>query len=113
MQNKRSSRNSRWRSKKHNGQASGYAMRELTQNPPSLPVTSSEPLPIPEEQKTLFQEVLSLFEQNRIPYAVAGAFALRTHTGICRDTKDLDILMFAILHGAFVRLRSLFRTERS
>ena len=26
-------------------------------------------------------------------YAVAGAFALQEHTGICRDTKDLDIFL--------------------
>lgn len=58
-----------------------------------LPETSSDPMPLPEEQQTLFQEVLRLFETNRIPYAVAGAFALQAHTGICRDTKDLDLFL--------------------
>lgn len=93
MQKSGSGRKTRSRSKKKNGQASSLAIPEPGQKPPSLPVTTSEPLPIPEEQKLLFQEVLSLFERNRIPNAVAGAFALRAHTGICRDTKDLDIFL--------------------
>jgi hypothetical protein len=50
-------------------------------------------MPLPEEQQSLFQEVLRLFETKRIPYAVAGAFALQAHTGICRDTKDLDLFL--------------------
>ncbi len=58
-----------------------------------LPETSSVPPTIPQEQEALFREVLSLFEKQNIPYAVAGAFALRQHTGICRDTKDLDIFL--------------------
>lgn len=55
--------------------------------------TTSNPVPIPEEQQKLFHAVLSLFKEVGISYAVAGAFALRAHTGICRDTKDLDIFL--------------------
>jgi hypothetical protein len=55
--------------------------------------TSSAPSQIPEEQQTLFREILTLFEQNHLPYAVAGAFALQAHTGISRDTKDLDLFL--------------------
>jgi hypothetical protein len=55
--------------------------------------TTSEPLRIPEEQEILFREILTLFEREHVPYAVAGAFALREHTGICRDTKDLDLFL--------------------
>jgi hypothetical protein len=64
---------------------------------PSLKVaeTSSVPAPIPKQQQKLFHEVLTLFESERIPYAVAGAFALREHTGICRETKDLDLVLTA------------------
>ena len=58
-----------------------------------LPETSSEPVTIPAEQQLLFREILSLFEENGLPYAVAGAFALQAHTGICRDTKDLDLFL--------------------
>ena len=55
--------------------------------------TSSTPLPLPEEQQALFREVLLILEETPFPYAVAGAFALRQHTGICRFTKDLDIFL--------------------
>ena len=60
-----------------------------------LPTTSSVPSIIPEDQETLFKEVLTLLEQCHIAFAVAGAFALREHTGICRDTKDLDVFLTA------------------
>jgi Uncharacterised nucleotidyltransferase len=71
-----------------------------------LQPTSSKPAAIPEEQQALFRDVLALLEWNSVPYAVAGAFALRQHTGICRFTKDLDIFLttetapaaLAILH---------------
>jgi hypothetical protein len=61
--------------------------------PAELPETSSIPVSIPAEQQSLFREVLNLFEQKKIAYAVAGAFALQEHTGICRDTKDLDVFL--------------------
>lgn len=48
---------------------------------------------LPRRQEALFREVLLLFEQEHIPYAVSGAFALRQHTGISRFTKDLDIFL--------------------
>jgi hypothetical protein len=50
---------------------------------------------VPEEQASLFREVLSALEERHVPYAVSGAFALRQHTGICRFTKDLDLFMTA------------------
>jgi len=56
-------------------------------------VTSSVPRVLPEEQQALVREVLTLFENVHLPYAVAGAFALRQHTGISRFTKDLDIFL--------------------
>jgi hypothetical protein len=58
-----------------------------------VPVTSSAPLNLPEEQEALFRQVLTLFEKERLPYAVSGAFALQQHTGICRFTKDLDVFL--------------------
>ena len=57
--------------------------------------TSSQPLRLPEEQQVLFREILSLLEERRVPYAIAGAFALQEHTGIRRDTKDLDLFLTA------------------
>jgi hypothetical protein len=61
--------------------------------PESLPVTSSVPAELPEPQETLAREVLIALDQEGIPYAVAGAFALLEHTGICRTTKDLDLFL--------------------
>jgi len=55
--------------------------------------TSSAPLQFDEQQVALFRQVLTLLESAKHPYAVAGAFALRQHTGICRFTKDLDIFL--------------------
>src|SRR5262249_42346182 len=45
-------------------------------------------------------------EQNRIHYAVAGAFALLQHTGIWRSIKDLDIFLTSEnLSAALVHLQ--------
>ncbi|HEV8048391.1 MAG TPA: nucleotidyltransferase [Terriglobales bacterium] len=63
--------------------------------PESLPVTSSAPADLPEKQESLAREVLTALEREGIPYAVAGAFALLEHTGICRTTKDLDLFLTA------------------
>lgn len=41
----------------------------------------------------MFSQVLRLLNSERIPYAVSGAFALHEHTGIWRDTKDLDLFL--------------------
>jgi len=72
----------------------------------SLPVTSSVPTEVPDEQATLFEEVLTVLEEKHVPYAVSGAFALRQHTGICRFTKDLDLFMTAeTSKEAFTHLR--------
>ncbi len=71
-------------------------MKESTATPkPETPViaTSSKPRRLPRGQAILFKEVLLLLESLRCRYAVAGAFALRQHTGICRYTKDLDIFL--------------------
>jgi Nucleotidyl transferase of unknown function (DUF2204) len=63
--------------------------------PEALPVSSSIPMDVPEEQASLFREVLTTLDEKHVPYAVSGAFALRHHTGICRFTKDLDVFLTA------------------
>jgi nucleotidyltransferase DUF2204 len=70
-------------------------MKDCTATPQTSAVaaTSSTPRVLPGEQKALFREVLLLLEDAGCSYAVAGAFALRQHTGICRFTKDLDIFL--------------------
>jgi Nucleotidyl transferase of unknown function (DUF2204) len=70
-------------------------VQDLSKPIDSLPVTSSIPCEVPEEQAALFREVLIALEEKHVPYAVSGAFALRQHTGICRFTKDLDLFMTA------------------
>ena len=72
--------------------------------PAIVPETSSQPMIIPVEQEQLFREVLTLFEEKKVPYAVAGAFALRQHTGIYRDTKDLDLFLTSTNAGAALKL---------
>jgi hypothetical protein len=42
-----------------------------------------------------YKGVLESLQCARIPYAIAGAFALHRHTGIWRTTKDLDIVLEA------------------
>jgi len=59
------------------------------------PKTSSLPAEVPEEQGSLFRDVLLALERRGVPYTVSGAFALRQHTGICRQTKDLDLFVTA------------------
>lgn len=60
-----------------------------------MPKTSSFPAEAPETQVEPFRDVLEALENSRIPYAVSGAFALRQHTGICRETKDPDLFITA------------------
>jgi len=67
----------------------------LRQTEADLPETSSGPVTIPQEQQSLFSAVLALLEDKKVPFAVAGAFALQEHTGVCRDTKDLDVFLAA------------------
>lgn len=58
-----------------------------------LPVSSSVPPEFPPEQRSLFCEVLEHLNRVKVPYVVSGAFALQQHTGIWRDTKDLDLFL--------------------
>jgi predicted nucleotidyltransferase len=59
----------------------------------ALPVSSSQPPVFCEQQESLFREVIQLLEQKRVPFVISGAFALHEHTGIWRDTKDLDLFL--------------------
>ena len=40
-----------------------------------------------------YHSAIQLLQEHRIGFLVGGAFALRTYTGIERDTKDFDIFM--------------------
>jgi hypothetical protein len=78
-----------------------------------LPITSSADPDFTAEQIELFHAVLQHMNERNVPYVVAGASALRQHTGIARNTKDLDLFLPAEHVGA--ALQSLqeegFETE--
>jgi hypothetical protein len=46
---------------------------------------------IPEDARQVYQLALQTLNQAGVPYVVAGAFAIYEHTGIYRQTKDLDL----------------------
>ncbi len=62
-------------------------------DPEALPVSTLTPPTFAPEQVELFREVLQILNEQKLPYAVAGAFALQHHTAIWRTTKDLDLFM--------------------
>jgi hypothetical protein len=60
-----------------------------------LPVSTSVQPTLPPEQLAFFRQVLGMMNEQGLPHVVSGAFALQVHTGIFRDTKDLDIFCTA------------------
>jgi predicted nucleotidyltransferase len=58
-----------------------------------LPVSSSVQPEFPAKQERAFREALQSLNEKGIPYAVSGAFAVHEHTGIWRNTKDLDLFL--------------------
>src|SRR5689334_6474365 len=79
----------------------------------ALPVSSSNPPAFCKQQESLFREVIGLLERNRVPFVISGAFALHEHTGIWRDTKDLDLFLPAQEVGRALTLleKDGFETE--
>jgi predicted nucleotidyltransferase len=63
------------------------------ENDNPVQVTSSFEPEYAEQERRLYREVLLLLNEMGVPYAVSGAFALQHHTGIWRDTKDLDLFL--------------------
>lgn len=59
----------------------------------ALPVSSSQPPVFCKQQESLFREVIQLLERKKVAFVISGAFALHEHTGIWRDTKDLDLFL--------------------
>ena len=48
---------------------------------------------IPEEEREVYRRALQALNAASIPYVVAGAYAIYEHTGIYRQTKDLDLFV--------------------
>jgi predicted nucleotidyltransferase len=78
-----------------------------------IPYTSSAEPDFSAEQVELFRAVLEHLKERKVPYVVAGAAALRQHTGIARNTKDLDVFLPAqYVNAALESLREeQFETE--
>jgi hypothetical protein len=60
-----------------------------------LPVTSSTEPDWPPEARSCYEDALHALLEPRVSFVVGGAFAVHTHTGIWRTTKDLDLLITA------------------
>lgn len=68
---------------------------------------------IPEEEREVYRRALQALNAAAIPYVIAGAYAIYEHTGIYRQTKDLDLFVeptqvlpaARALHGAGFRMR--------
>src|SRR4051794_41978446 len=48
---------------------------------------------IPEEEREVYRRALHALNAASVPYVVAGAYAIYEHTGIYRQTKDLDLFV--------------------
>jgi len=46
---------------------------------------------IPEDEREIYKRALAALNDAGVPYVVAGAYAIYEHTGIYRQTKDLDL----------------------
>ena len=48
---------------------------------------------IPDEEREVYRRALQALNDASVPYVVAGAYAIYEHTGIYRQTKDLDLFV--------------------
>src|SRR5829696_6347755 len=48
---------------------------------------------IPETEREVYKRALGALNGAGVPYVVAGAYAIYEHTGIYRETKDLDLFV--------------------
>src|SRR3954468_22911777 len=48
---------------------------------------------IPEDEREIYKRALAALNDAGVPYVVAGAYAIYEHTGIYRQTKDLDLFV--------------------
>ena len=52
---------------------------------------------IPAEERDVYQRALRALNAAAVPYVVAGAYAIYEHTGIYRQTKDLDLFVEPVM----------------
>lgn len=68
---------------------------------------------IPEEEREKYKRALDTLNREGLPYVVSGAYAIYEHTGIYRETKDLDLFLDPahIVEAARVLREEGFRTR--
>jgi hypothetical protein len=68
---------------------------------------------IPEDEREIYKRALGALNEAGVPYVVAGAYAIYEHTGIYRQTKDLDLFCepTAVVPAMEVLKRAGFRTR--
>src|SRR5687767_13391040 len=86
-------------------------MRNLTQEERKS-VTHGE-VWIPEDEREIYKRALGALNDAGVPYVVAGAYAIYEHTGIYRQTKDLDLFCEpqAVVPAMEALKRAGFRTR--
>jgi hypothetical protein len=48
---------------------------------------------VPEKEREVYKRALRALNEHGVAYVVAGAYAIYEHTGIYRETKDLDVFV--------------------
>ena len=68
---------------------------------------------IPETEREVYKRALEALNAANVPYIVAGAYAIYEHTGIYRQTKDLDLFFqpSAVVAAARARRAAGFVTR--
>ena len=68
---------------------------------------------IPEDEREIYKRALGALNDAGVPYVVAGAYAIYEHTGIYRQTKDLDLFCEpqAVVGAMEALKRAGFRTR--
>jgi hypothetical protein len=68
---------------------------------------------IPEDEREIYKRALAALNDAGVPYVVAGAYAIYEHTGIYRQTKDLDLFCEpqAVVPAMEALRRAGFRTR--
>ncbi len=47
----------------------------------------------PEDRADFFRRALTALASAGVPFLIGGAYALERYTGVCRDTKDIDVFI--------------------
>ncbi len=56
-----------------------------------------------DQAQSFYKEALDILKENQRPFMLGGAFAIACHTGLQRDTKDMDVFCKAEDYPGFLR----------